>query len=75
MTIIDGFVVGIAGMIGMATISTKHPQALLACAWLQGAWGLSNILSWILVAVNVAGHTKRTTANAVWFVFYVPGTS
>jgi hypothetical protein len=57
-------------MIGIATISTQHLLAALACTWLQGVWGVSNILSWTLVAVNVAGHTKRTTANAVWFVFY-----
>jgi len=73
VTIIAGFIVGIAGMIGIATISTKHPLALLACTWLQGVWGVSNILSWTLVAVNVAGHTKRTTANAVWFLFYAAG--
>jgi hypothetical protein len=59
------FIVGVAGMIGIATISTEHPLALLACTWLQGVWGVSNILSWTLVAVNVAGHTKPTTANAV----------
>jgi hypothetical protein len=34
---------------------------------------VSNILGWTLVAVHVAGHTKRTTANAVWFVFYAAG--
>jgi hypothetical protein len=30
-------------------------------------------LSWTLVAVNVAGHAKRTTTNAVWFVSYAAG--
>jgi hypothetical protein len=34
MTIVAGLIVGIAGMIGIATISTKHPLALLACTWL-----------------------------------------
>jgi hypothetical protein len=28
------FIVGAAGMIGIATISTEHPLALLACTWL-----------------------------------------
>jgi len=73
ITIIVAFLPGLAGMIGIATISLEHGLSLLACVWIQGIWGISNILSWTLVAVNVAGHTKRTTANAVWFMFYAAG--
>lgn len=73
VTIIFGFIPAFAGMIGIGTISVDHKWALLICTWLQGTWGSSNILSWSLVAINVAGHTKRTTANAIFFVFYAAG--
>jgi hypothetical protein len=71
--LIIGLLPSLGGMIGIATISTKHKWALVACTWILGFSGLSNILSWSLVAANVAGHTKRTTANGVWFVFYAAG--
>lgn len=64
---------GLAGMIGIATISIQHQLALTACAWLPSIGGLAIILSWTLVATNFAGHTKRTTANGVLFVFYAAG--
>lgn len=41
LTIILGFVPGICGMIGMATISLKHQLSLTACSWLQGIFGVS----------------------------------
>jgi hypothetical protein len=73
IVIILGLIPSLAGMIGIATISLEHKWGLLVCTWLQGVWGVSNILSWSLVASNVAGHTKRTTANGIWFVFYASG--
>ncbi len=31
------------------------------------------ILAWNLLTTNIAGHTKRSTANGVWFIFYAAG--
>ncbi|RDW72854.1 major facilitator superfamily protein-5 [Coleophoma cylindrospora] len=73
IVIIVGMLPSLAGMIGIASISSEHKWALLVCTWLQGVFGVSNILSWSVVMANVAGHTKRTTANGVWFVFYASG--
>lgn len=73
VSIIAGCIPGLAGMIGIATISLDHQLSLTACAWLQSIFGLAIILTWNLVATNFAGHTKRTTANGVLFVFYAAG--
>jgi hypothetical protein len=64
---------GIAGMIGIATIDLSHQLALTACSWLQGIFGVSIILTWDLVATNIAGHTKRTTVNGLEFCCYAAG--
>lgn len=73
LSIALGFVPGICGMIGIATIPLTHQTALAACAWLQAVFGVSIILSWSLIGSNVAGHTKRATANGVNFVCYAAG--
>ncbi|KAF2102460.1 MFS transporter [Rhizodiscina lignyota] len=73
LTIILGFIPGICGMIGIATIDLKHQLSLTACSWLQGIFGVSIILTWDLVGANIAGHTKRTTVNGVEFCFYAAG--
>jgi hypothetical protein len=35
--------------------------------------GAPVILSWNLLTSNIAGHTKRSIANGLWFVFYAGG--
>ncbi|KAH8690701.1 major facilitator superfamily domain-containing protein [Talaromyces proteolyticus] len=68
-----GFLVPLAGMIGIATIPLSHQLALTACAWLQPFAGVAIILSWTLVSSNIAGHTKRMFVNGLEFVLYAAG--
>jgi hypothetical protein len=55
-------------LIGLLTVNIKHQYGLLACAWLQAVLGSPIILGWTLLGVNVAGHTKRSTVLALYFV-------
>jgi hypothetical protein len=64
-----GSIPGIAGLAGLMTISLKHRYALVGCTWLQNVLGAPIILSWTLPAVNVAGHTKRSTVLGLYFVY------
>ncbi|KIW41001.1 uncharacterized protein PV06_06598 [Exophiala oligosperma] len=64
---------GIAGLIGLLTISIKHRYALVAMCWLQNVLGAPIILGWTLPGVNTAGHTKRTTVIGLFFCFYCGG--
>ena len=64
---------GIAGLIGLLTISIKHRYALVAMCWLQNVLGAPIILGWTLPGVNTAGHTKRTTVIGLFFCFYCAG--
>src|SRR3569833_1258451 len=73
LTIILALVPGIAGMIGLAPIDINHQLGLTACSWLQGIFGVSIILTWDLVATNIAGHTKRTMVNGLEFCCYAAG--
>ncbi|KAJ9645776.1 hypothetical protein H2201_003642 [Coniosporium apollinis] len=43
------------------------------CTWLQYLVGAPVILSWNLLTSNIAGHTKRSIANGLWFTFYAAG--
>lgn len=73
LTSILALLPGLAGMIGIATISLDHQLALTACTWLQNIFVLALILNWTMVATNFAGNTKRSTANGVLFVFFAMG--
>ncbi|KIW62894.1 hypothetical protein, variant [Phialophora macrospora] len=73
LTIILSCLPGLAGLIGLLTINIKHPYALLACAWLQAVLGSPIILGWTLPGINVAGHTKRSTVLALFFIFTCAG--
>lgn len=64
---------GMAGLIGLLTISIEHRLTLTAMAWLQNVLGAPIILCWTLSGVNVAGHTKRTTTIGLFFVWYCAG--
>ena len=63
----------LVGVIGIATISLEHRMALTACCWLLDVGGAALILNWSVVAANFAGHSKRTTVNALNFIFYAAG--
>lgn len=64
---------GMAGLIGLLTISYDNRLALTAMAWMQNVLGAPIILTWALSGVNVSGHTKRTTTIGLFFVFYCAG--
>ncbi|GME85690.1 unnamed protein product [Ambrosiozyma monospora] len=64
---------GTAGLIGIHVIPLTHKWALVGCTWLQYIVGGPVILSWILLNANVAGQTKRTITNGMWFAFYAAG--
>ncbi|TVY82281.1 putative transporter [Lachnellula suecica] len=73
VTIILGCIPGIAGLAGLMTIGLEHQYSLVACCWLQNILGSPIVLSWTLPALNVAGHTKRTTVLGLYFVVYCAG--
>lgn len=70
LTIVATLVPGMSGMIGLATIPLRkgNMMRLIGCAWLQGVFGASYILTWALVSSNVAGHSKKTVVLTVIFV-------
>lgn len=47
--------------------------ALVGSSWLQGIVGAPIILCWNLLTTNIAGHTKRSVSNGMWFLFYAAG--
>lgn len=63
----------LAGLIGIRLTPLSQRWSLVGCTWLQYIIGAPVILSWNLLTTNIAGHTKRSTANGLWFVFYAAG--
>ena len=63
----------LGGLLGIRLTSLSHRWSLVGCTWLQYLVGAPVILSWNLLTTNIAGHTKRSTANGLWFVFYAAG--
>ncbi|KAJ5774726.1 hypothetical protein N7457_009622 [Penicillium paradoxum] len=61
------------GLLGIRFTSLDHPWTLVGCTWLQYLVGAPVIISWNLLATNVAGHTKRAVANGLWFSMYAAG--
>lgn len=53
------FILGLCGLIGIATIPLKKKWALVGCTWLEALVGCSIIHAWIFLNANVAGSTKR----------------
>ena len=51
----------------------QHRWTLVGCTWLQYIVGAPVIVSWNLLSTNVAGHTKRSLSNGLWFVLYAAG--
>ncbi|KAF2003978.1 MFS general substrate transporter [Amniculicola lignicola CBS 123094] len=63
----------LGGLIGIRLTPLTHRWSLVGCTWLQFLIGAPVILSWNLLTTNIAGHTKRSTANGLWFCFYAGG--
>lgn len=63
----------LGGLLGIRLTSLDHRWTLVGCTWLQFINGAPIILSWNLVMTNIAGHTKRSIANGIWFCFYAGG--
>lgn len=63
----------LGGLLGIRLTSLDHRWTLVGCTWLQFLIGAPVILCWNLLTTNIAGHTKRTIANAMWFTFYAGG--
>ncbi|KAF2030864.1 allantoin permease [Setomelanomma holmii] len=63
----------LGGLLGIRLTPLSQRWTLVGCTWLQYIIGAPVILSWNLLTTNIAGHTKRSTANGLWFVFYAAG--
>lgn len=63
----------LGGLIGIRLTPLSERWSLVGCTWLQYIVGAPVILSWNLLTSNIAGHTKRSTANGLWFIFYAAG--
>jgi hypothetical protein len=63
----------LGGLLGIRLTSLEHRWTLVGCTWLQYLVGAPIILCWNILTTDIAGHTKRTFANGMWFVFYAGG--
>ncbi|TAQ83241.1 hypothetical protein B7494_g8433 [Chlorociboria aeruginascens] len=63
----------LGGLLGIRLTSLDHRWVLVGCTWLQYLVGAPVILCWNLLTTNIAGHTKRSISNGIWFVFYAGG--
>lgn len=61
------------GLLGIRFTSLDHRWTLVGCTWLQYIVGAPVIVSWNILTTNVAGHTKRSVANGLWFTMYAAG--
>lgn len=63
------------GLLGIrfTALDDSHRWTLVGCTWLQYIVGAPVIVSWNILAANVAGHTKRSVANGLWFAVYAAG--
>ncbi|KAL0258206.1 hypothetical protein SLS55_007379 [Diplodia seriata] len=63
----------LAGLIGIRLTALDARWSLVGCTWLQYIVGAPVILAWNLMTSNIAGHSKRTLTNGLWFVWYAAG--
>ncbi|KAK4544782.1 hypothetical protein LTR36_004031 [Oleoguttula mirabilis] len=73
LTMIVVSLVPLGGLLGIRLTSLDHRWSLVGSSWLQGILGAPIILAWSLLAANIAGHTKRSLANGLWFTLYASG--
>ena len=65
--------VPLGGLLGIRFTGLDHRWTLVGCTWLQYLVGAPVIISWNLLTTNIAGHTKRSFANGLWFCAYAGG--
>jgi MFS family permease len=63
----------LAGLIGIRFTNLDHQWTLVGCTWLQYLIGGPVVISWNILTTNIAGHTKRTFGNGIWFTLYAAG--
>ncbi|KAF2742129.1 allantoin permease [Sporormia fimetaria CBS 119925] len=63
----------LAGLLGIRFTPLEQKWSLVGCTWLQYIVGAPVVISWNLLTTNIAGHTKRSTANGLWFLLYAAG--
>ncbi|EYE99040.1 putative MFS allantoate transporter [Aspergillus ruber CBS 135680] len=61
------------GLLGIRFTRLDQRWTLVGCTWLQYIVGAPVIISWNILTTNVAGHTKRSVANGLWFTMYAAG--
>ncbi|KAH8432254.1 putative MFS allantoate transporter [Aspergillus melleus] len=61
------------GLLGIRFTDVQHRWTLVGCTWLQYIVGAPVIVSWNILSTNVAGHTKRSLSNGLWFSLYAAG--
>ncbi|SMQ49275.1 unnamed protein product [Zymoseptoria tritici ST99CH_3D1] len=64
---------GLGGLLGIRFTNLDHRWSLVGSCWLQFIFGGAVILCWNLMTTNIAGHTKRSVTNGLWFAFYAAG--
>lgn len=73
LTMIVVSLVPLGGLLGIRFTSLGHRWSLVGSTWLQGIVGAPIILAWNLLSTDIAGHTKRSLANGLWFTLYASG--
>jgi nitrate/nitrite transporter NarK len=63
----------LGGLLGIRLTSLDHQWSLMGSTWLLYIFAVQSSMSYSLLASNVAGHTKRATANGLWFVIWSAG--
>ncbi|KAK3626203.1 hypothetical protein LTR56_019991 [Elasticomyces elasticus] len=73
--VIEFFVVPACGLLAtyVKDVRCLTRWSLVGSSWLQGIVGAPIILCWNLLSTNIAGHTKRSISNGMWFCFYAAG--
>ncbi|KAK5685401.1 hypothetical protein LTS10_003479 [Elasticomyces elasticus] len=73
LTIMVVCLIPLGGLLGIRLTSLDQRWSLVGSSWLQGIVGAPIILCWNLLSTNIAGHTKRSISNGMWFCFYAAG--
>ncbi|KAK3074980.1 hypothetical protein LTR53_002150 [Teratosphaeriaceae sp. CCFEE 6253] len=73
LTIMGVCLIPLGGLLGIRLTSLDKQWSLVGSSWLQGILGAPIILAWNLMTTNIAGHTKRSVCNGMYFLFYSAG--
>lgn len=66
-------IIPMGGFLGIRLTSLDHKWTLVGCSWLLYTVAIGAVMCYNLLATNFAGHTKRATVNAVWFIMWSGG--